>query len=141
MLQLIALAVLLTAQPTQEVARPNFSGDWVVTGPSELAALPNQGQSVVQTGTDLTVRGIGQSGQGLTYKLDGTPTKRVTNGVESTSVISWKAEQMTITTTSNFPGRDPVIATQVWSLKQGELTIDASTNTGQAMTMTFAKKK
>jgi hypothetical protein len=139
-LGLTAAVVVAIAMTAFAQAKPDFSGTWTPE-PSAAAGGGGGGRgmaapmTVKQTADTLSIeRTMRGNAVTTTYKLDGSETDvPAGRGGTAKATAKWDGDKLVITTKSDMGE-----STQTWSLADGKLTVEQSTQRG-TRTTTYTK--
>ena len=120
---------------SQAPKRPDFSGTWVAISPGDEGFE----QTVKQTAKTLEVRRGPEGSQGyrVVYNLDGSDSRNQHNShgyvIVTVSRVSWKGEQLTITSATTFPDGTKSESVDTWSLDaKGHIVIEGAEKMARA---------
>lgn len=133
---LLSLALVGTATAQ---SRPDFSGVWRRTNAPTPITLPGQAASpkqisttIVQSATEMkvTYRSDREGQERLlawNYKLDGSESDNIVDGLLHKTTAVWKGDTLVLTSTVRFEGQPDWRITDVYRIENGDLVIENTT--------------
>ena len=130
----LAVAIVVAALSAQE--KPNFSGEWILTAPTDgPAGFCGQQCTITQDATAVTVTRMTQAGQQKsTFKLDGSESTNAGQGSQARGgalgKAMWDGNKLRL---SQWPSALRGDASFVFSMNAGQMEVETSATTGSGI--------